>query len=47
MTVLRDISKAPTAGDRDTPMGARTPAANGKATTLYPVAQIRFWTILP
>ena len=31
MIVLRDINKAPTAGDRMIPMGASTPAAKGRA----------------
>jgi len=46
ITVLRDMRSAPTAGDRTTPTGARTPAARGKATMLYPAAHQRFWIIL-
>jgi hypothetical protein len=45
MIVLRDINSAPTAGVSRIPIGARMPAAKGKATTLYPVAHKRFWTI--
>ena len=45
MTVLRDMNNAPTAGESRIPNGASTPAANGRATRLYPVAQIRFWII--
>ena len=37
---------APTAGDRVMPAQARTPAASGMATMLYPAAHARFWTIL-
>ena len=46
MMVLSDISKAPTAGESRMPSGARTPAASGRAMTLYPAAQIRFCCIL-
>jgi len=45
MMVLSDISTAPTAGDSRIPCRARTPAASGIATTLYPVAHQRFCTI--
>jgi hypothetical protein len=34
MTVLSDMSTAPTAGDSSIPKGANTPTANGKAITL-------------
>src|SRR6266545_309622 len=44
-TVLADIRSAPTAGASRMPSEARAPAASGIATTLYPVAQARFWTI--
>ncbi len=36
------MNSAPTAGDSKIPTGARTPAANGSATMLYPVAHTRF-----
>ena len=42
ITVLSDIKRAPTAGESRKPKGASTPAASGSATTLYPVAQIKF-----
>src|SRR5215470_3853046 len=42
ITVLADISTAPTAGPRTMPQCASKPAAAGIATTLYPVAQARF-----
>ena len=42
MTVLADINIAPTAGESTTPRDARTPAASGIATTLYPAAHQRF-----
>ncbi len=45
MTVLSDMNSAPTAGDSKIPTGARTPAANGGATKLYPVAHTRFYII--
>ena len=45
MMVDRLINTAPTAGARTNPIGARTPAANGTATTLYPAAHTRFWII--
>ena len=45
ITVLRDISTAPIAGDSTIPRPARTPAASGMATTLYPAAHQRFCTI--
>jgi hypothetical protein len=38
MTVDSDINKAPTAGERTNPTEASTPAASGRAMTLYPVA---------
>ncbi len=41
ITVLSDISTAPSAGLRSILKGYRTPAARGIATTLYPVAQAR------
>ena len=47
MTVLADISTAPTAGPSTMPQWANTPAAAGIAITLYPVAHTRFWIILP
>ena len=34
MMVLSDMIRAPTAGERMMPMGARTPAARGRATML-------------
>lgn len=34
MMVERDMNTAPTAGERTTPTGARTPAASGSANTL-------------
>lgn len=42
ITVLNVINTAPAAGFNKTPSLYNTPAANGIATTLYPVAQIRF-----
>lgn len=36
---------APSAIGRTNPTGARTPAASGMATTLYPAAHHRFSTI--
>lgn len=46
MTVETDIKAAANAGCRMIPLYANTPAAKGKAITLYPVAQKRFWIIL-
>ena len=46
MTVETDINAAANAGCKIIPFEANTPAANGKAMTLYPVAQKRFWIIL-
>jgi hypothetical protein len=43
--VEADMRIAPTAGLRLKPAQARTPAASGIATTLYPAAQARFWII--
>jgi hypothetical protein len=40
MMVLIDISSAPTAGDRMTPLGAKA-----NVMMLYPLAHHRFWTI--
>ena len=40
------ISAAPTAGDSVNPANASVPAASGMAATLYPAAQVRFWSIL-
>lgn len=45
ITVEALISTAPAAGVSTIPAPERTPAASGIATTLYPVAQSRFWTI--
>ncbi len=42
ITVLADISTAPTAGASKIPNPARRPAASGIATTLYPAAHQRF-----
>jgi hypothetical protein len=44
-TVDADIRIAPTAGDSVMPREARTPAARGIATRLYPAPHARFWTI--
>jgi hypothetical protein len=44
--VLNDINTAPTAGLKTIPAEYKTPAASGIAITLYPVAQIKFCTIL-
>src|SRR5215216_1685381 len=44
--VLTDISNAPTAGESRIPQLAKTPAANGMATMLYPAAHHKFWIIL-
>ena len=41
-TVLTVIKTAPAAGLNKMPSLYNTPAANGNAITLYPVAQIRF-----
>src|SRR5699024_8563644 len=43
--VLKLIKTAPTAGLKTIPIGAKTPAANGMAKMLYPVAHHKFWTI--
>ncbi len=40
--VLKDINAAPIAGLKIIPNGKSTPAANGIATILYPVAHPRF-----
>ena len=42
ITVLTVINTAPAAGLNRIPNLYKTPAANGSATTLYPVAQIKF-----
>ena len=46
ITVLSDVSAAPSAGVISIPCGYSTPAANGIANMLYPVAQNKFCTIL-
>ena len=46
ITVLSDMSTAPTAGDSTMPREASMPAASGIARILYPDAHQRFSTIL-
>lgn len=43
--VLKLMKTAPIAGLITIPQGAKTPAANGIAKMLYPVAHHKFWTI--
>ena len=42
ITVLTDMRAAPIAGLKIIPRGNKTPAANGIAKALYPVAQPKF-----
>ena len=42
ITVLKDMNRAARAGSSTIPLNASAPAAKGRATTLYPVAQKRF-----